>query len=105
MRQVERAPAAGFDRRGKPNVPRPLTPAERRRVEELVTDLIELLDQADGDPEAEPSLGWSATSATTVLDRHGTTVDLEEAHDGREPDEDLEPWIVPLHGQAWRPEI
>ena len=100
MTNAERTSAAEFDHRGKPNVQRLLTPAERHHVEELVTQLIDLLDETDADPDAEPSPGWSTMSATTVLDRQGLTADLEEEHDGREPDGDFEPWIVPLFGAA-----
>ena len=57
MRCPDHTPAAGFDRRGKPNTPRPLTWAERQRIERLVEHLLELLDEADGDPDLEPSFG------------------------------------------------
>ena len=76
---------AGFHRRGKPNSPRPLTPAERRRIEAIVESLIDLLDEADGDPDLEPSLGWSRTCAQGALDTDELLHDLEEEHDGREP--------------------
>ena len=85
MKHADRAPAAGFDRRGKSNAPRALSPAERRRIERLVGHLLELLDEADGDPDLEPSLGWSSTHATTRFDQTGHLIDLEEEHDGREP--------------------
>ncbi len=85
MKYAERTPAAGFNRRGKPNAPRPLTPAERQRIEELVAELIELLDEADGDPEAEPSLGWWSTQAATRFDQQTNMIDLEEEHEGHEP--------------------
>ncbi|MBB3020654.1 hypothetical protein FHR70_003740 [Microvirga lupini] len=42
------------------------------------------VDEAESDADLEPSLGWTGTYA------HGTDQDLEEEHDGREPDEDFE---------------
>ena len=37
----------------------PLALAKRRRIEEFTFDLIEVVDQNDGDPDLEPSLRWS----------------------------------------------
>ncbi len=55
------AHSSGFYPSGKSNVPRRLTPAERRRIEAIVESLIDLLDENDGAPDLEPSLGWSRT--------------------------------------------
>ncbi len=40
--------------------------------------LVKVLDENDGDPDLEPSLGWSRTYATTRHDIDPTVVDLEE---------------------------
>ncbi|WP_246504790.1 hypothetical protein [Microvirga antarctica] len=47
------------------------------------------LDLED-DSDFEPSLGWSVTGATSENDNHPSTVDLEDEHDGIEPDDDFE---------------
>ena len=60
-------------------------------LRDLADLTIELLDLVEGDPDgeeggdAEPSLGWSVTGATTALDASPVLLDLEEEHDGREP--------------------
>lgn len=36
-----------------------LTPALRRRIERTIESLVALLDSYDGDPDEEPSLGWT----------------------------------------------
>ncbi|WAJ28042.1 hypothetical protein [Antarcticirhabdus aurantiaca] len=46
--------------------------AFRKRLVERIEFMIELVDEIDGDPDFEPSLGWSKTMAT------GDTNDLEE---------------------------
>ena len=68
----------------------------------LATVTLDLLDVVAGDPDLEPagdeepSLGWSATGATGTLDASPFLADLEEEHDGREPDaDDGDPWYVP----------
>jgi len=79
--------------------------ALRAEIERELERMIDLLDAIDGDPDfepsfgsvapghvdeaepdadLEPSLGWTSTYA------HGSDQDLEEEHDGREPDEDFE---------------
>ncbi len=78
MPRIAHGISAGLHRRGLSNVPRRLTPAERRRIEELVAHLIDVLDQDDGDPDLEPSLGWSRTMAQGALDTHELLHDLEE---------------------------
>jgi hypothetical protein len=67
------------------NAPRLLTREQRKRIEALAAYLIELLDEEDGDPDLEPSLGWSRTYATTTFDASPATVDLEEDETEREP--------------------
>jgi hypothetical protein len=49
--------SVGFHPLGLSNVPPRLTPAERRRIEAIVESLIDILDENDGDPDPEPSLG------------------------------------------------
>ncbi len=70
--------SAGFHREGRSNSPRPLTREQRRRIEKLVEHLTRMLDEDDGDPDLEPSLGWSRTYAITTFDASPATVDLEE---------------------------
>lgn len=93
----------------------PLAPADllrlRRQVEDQIEYLIALLDDLDGDPlfqedgdedadtDDEPSLGWRHTMNQARLGGAGSDgLDLEEDHDGREPEEDQdtgddEPWL------------
>ncbi len=61
-----------------------------------MTRLIDILDEADGDPDLEPYLGWSKTFAQGALDTH------ELLHDLEEEDAEREPWTVParLDGTA-----
>ncbi len=47
--------------------------------------LIDILDESDGDPDLEPSLGWSRTYATTRHDIDPALVDLE----GDDTDQDF----------------
>ena len=73
---------------------------------DLATVALDLLDIVEGDLEAEPddapedggdaepSLGWSGTGATGTHDASAFLLDLEEEHDGREP-EPVEAWLVP----------
>jgi len=56
----------------------------RQRLEAAVERLLAILDALDGDPDLEPSLGWTKTHA------YGSDLDLEDEHDGVEPDEDFE---------------
>lgn len=72
------AASAGFHRQGRSKAPRPLTREQRRRIEDLVEHFLAMLDEADGDPDLEPSLGWSRTYATTTFDISSLTADLEE---------------------------
>ena len=83
--------------------PRTMTPAAAFKrwayAEDLIERAIALLDDLDGDPDLEPSmgymtpgsldecepsednepsLGWSVTGATTKLDTHWWTADLED---------------------------
>jgi len=73
----------------------------RPAVEGAAEALISFLDYLDGDPDFEPeedddrsdfepSLGWSTTGAITWQDGSLSSHDLEDEHDGREPDEDFE---------------
>ncbi len=73
----------------------------RRKVERAVDRLMALLDELDGDPEAEPWLGWPepimgwGMHAAPLLCPHGANDDREqdvtdEPHDA-EPDE---PWLA-----------
>jgi hypothetical protein len=84
----------------------PGLPISREQIERHVDALIDLLDTLDGDPDAEPSLGF-----TDVQDRYGETQDGQnfiananggddrEAEDEREPDVDGEP------GLGWTTEV
>jgi hypothetical protein len=75
--------------------------ALRTQIEAELERMIDLLNAIDGDPDFEPeedddttdyepSLGWSISGATTWQDGSLSLLDLEEEHDGREPDEDFE---------------
>jgi hypothetical protein len=59
---------------------RKLNAAQRRRIEVAVEAMIEALNEIDGDENLEPSLGYQP----------GRHVDVEDEHDGREPDTDGE---------------
>lgn len=79
-----------------------VTPTMRGLIENVIEDLILLLDEIDGDPDqedddptepgedGEPSLGW--TDAEAAHGNRNVSVwdaDLEEEHDGREPDDGI----------------
>jgi hypothetical protein len=51
-----------------------------RRIQAIVESLIDILDENNGDPDLEPSLGWSRTYATTRHDIDPALVDLEEGN-------------------------
>jgi len=91
----------------KPKRKRVSTSRQRRLVEKTIERLVELLDEIDGDPDDEPSLGsvscvgrlgyphygfardfygWDQTGWAA-----GRRDDVEEEHDGREPQGDEEP--------------
>ena len=82
------------------------TAAQRKRMESAVELLIAALDALDvtvediedDDPgeepgDEEPSLGWTYAEARKGVPFQGPSysTDLEDEHDGREPDEDQEP--------------
>lgn len=46
------------------------------------------VDEAEPDPDQEPSLGWTVGGEVGPLDSCWIMHDLEDEHDGREPDED-----------------
>jgi hypothetical protein len=48
------------------------------RIEELVTFLIEVLDEDTRDPNREPSFGWPDVYATGQLDSHALLHHLKE---------------------------
>lgn len=54
-----------------------LAPAERARIGDLIDWLLAVLDADSGDPDQQPSLGWSRTGATTRYDGHARFVDLD----------------------------
>lgn len=72
------------------------TPALRRRLAQMVDDLIGLMDQLDGDADleaepdledghdAEPSLGWAESEARRGRYAHRTEVDAERDDCDRE---------------------
>lgn len=70
----------------------------RAKCERAVDRLLAVLDLIDGDPDTEPSLGFSEPlpnpRAYGALDQahiaEGATDDREGEHDGREPDTDAE---------------
>jgi hypothetical protein len=75
--------------------------AIRATIEAELERMIDLLDAIDGDPDLEPeedadtgdlepSLGWSVTGAHGRFDGSTFYLDVEDGHDGREPDEDFE---------------
>jgi hypothetical protein len=67
----------------------------RQQVEKLIAILVDHLDQFD-DPDLEPSLGFSTggcfpENQSQVGDAADAGLDLEDEHDGCEPDGDREP--------------
>lgn len=98
--------------RGLPPVTR-VSPAVRRQLEAAVERLIAVLDTLDGDPDLEPSTGFSAAGVADEVEidadeenslgwsesegERGSLYcadrDLEDEHDGCEPDADEEPSI------------
>lgn len=79
---------------GKPvRIPKALRAAMEAAVEahfSAIEKLTAVLDKADGDPEMEPSLGYRMGYGGDIIDqRHlasRDTEDLEDEHDGREPE-------------------
>lgn len=78
-----------------PPEPKALPPATRKIVAAAIKQhmaateaLIAFLDAADGDPDLEPSIGTASCTPKTLIDCEG------DEHDGREPDEDLEPSLA-----------
>ena len=82
---------------------RAMPPSARKLVEEAIELLLLACDEMDGDPDleddgtaepsedAEPSLGWSDMEARYGVPFQGRGgPDLEDEHDGREPDADEE---------------
>ena len=74
-------------------------PISRQVVEAQIDLLIDMLNTMDGDPDAEPSLGWLTGNQypenhpQDAIDFHGdqNAGDDREAEDEREPDVDGEP--------------
>lgn len=76
----------------------------RRKTEKAVEQLLTLLDDLASDPDLEdgedgadaddePSLGWTASTRQQGPNWHGPgaiEIDIEQEHDGREPDNDSE---------------
>ncbi|MCK5932921.1 MAG: hypothetical protein KAG89_12205 [Fulvimarina manganoxydans] len=58
-------------------LPAHISPNLRHRVEQAIEELIALLDEADGDSDREPSLGWSGAETPPVLKPHGPIDDRE----------------------------
>jgi hypothetical protein len=83
-----------------------LAPEERQRIGDEIDRLLALLDATDGDPDLEPALGSLDRNVATygnpggdqTLWALGSRNDLEDEHDGREPDVDDEPSLASLHG-------
>jgi hypothetical protein len=79
----------------KPPLPRALSKAAVAKVGAAieahlaaVEALIAFLDEANTDVDAEPSLGWTPNLDQRMRANSYPGDDLEEEHDGREPDED-----------------
>lgn len=81
-------------------------PVTRRQIERHVDALIDLLDTLDGDPDAEPSLGF-----TDVQDRCGESQDgpnfiaNANAGDDREDVDEREPGVDDEPSLGWTTEI
>lgn len=84
----------------------PGLPISREQIERHVDVLIDLLDALDGDPDAEPSLGF-----TDVQDRYGETQDgtnfIANANcgDDREEEDEREPGVDDEPSLGWTTEI
>lgn len=92
--------------------------AMRRRIERAIERMIQALDAFDAptedledvgddepDDDGEPSLGWTEMEARFgCKPMHAGTVDLEDEHDGREPQGDREPSLgsVAVHESSWQ---
>ena len=80
-------------------------PLTRHQIERHVDALIDLLDTLDGDPDLEPSLGF-----TDVQDRYGDTQDgpnfvaNANAGDDREYDDEREPGVDDEPSLGWTTE-
>lgn len=80
-------------------------PVTRHQIERHVDALIDLLDTLDGDPDAEPSLGF-----TDVQDRYGETQDGQNftayanAGDDREEEDEREPAVDDEPSLGWTTE-
>jgi hypothetical protein len=80
---------------------RKFPPWARKEIEDAIERLLALLDQADGDPDLEPSLGSPNPrylyegGPITSQERwaEGSRNDIEDEHDGAEPPEDDEPTL------------
>jgi hypothetical protein len=80
--------------------------SRRQRLEQAIERAIDLLDELDGDPESEPSLGSSSCVGplegwididgrwSQEFWASGSRDDLEDEHDGREHDQ--KSWSNPL---------
>ena len=96
-----------------PNAPQVVvfTPRMRRLICDAIEGLMMLLDEIDGDADleeddpaedngdAEPSLGATNSLNQTIAWQaaQSEVLDGEQEHDGREPDDDLEPsWLAPV---------
>jgi hypothetical protein len=80
-----------------------LKPTERQRIEDAIERLVEILDAFDApDDEKEPSLGSIGSTSTaewvpqTRWSQADDGADLEDEHDGAEPNEDGEPSLGSL---------
>jgi hypothetical protein len=75
----------------------PMTPALRARIEATVEHLVALLDRIDGDPDLEPSLGYSPYDEN---DLEGDDCDLEIDNDDEWSGEELDEAWVEKWGQG-----
>jgi len=66
--------------------------AMRQRMEAAIDSLLAALDALDGDPDFEPSLGCV---------HGGAAIDVEDEHDGCEPDNDAESTATELLGRRF----
>ena len=78
-------------------------PVTRQQIEAQVDALIDLLDTLDADPDAEPSLGWTA-SGGHYLETPEDLLGNANAGDDREDDDEREPGEDSEASLGWRNE-
>jgi hypothetical protein len=66
----------------------PVTPALRQLIENVVEDLMLILDELDGNPDEEPSLGWTGREAAYGCNLGTDDREFDVADAPHDPEED-----------------